>query len=142
MNLIKKSKRIFIILLASSAFASPAFASCKGGGNTIEKVNKYKTSQTVAFIDFTINYLNNNDDSNKRHLKSFSKCKKIFDSRKKSVRGIEILDLKKCKNLMNHKDYALLKTANLSTKKINIGVINDETKSSNFSGKNISKYSI
>ena len=125
MKLIKKSK-IIIFLFASCAFTPLAFAGRGGSsGNKPEKVEKYKTSQTVAFINSTINYLNTKNGSNKRHLKSFLKCKRIFDSGKKTIRGSEILDLKKCNNLMNHKDYAPQKIASMSNQKINIDIINE-----------------
>ena len=66
-----------------------------------------------------------------RNYWTCKKCKKIFDSGKKSVRGSEIFDLKKCKNLMNHKDYTFLKIASMSSKNINSSLINDEIKSTN-----------
>ena len=83
-------------VLASSAIAGP----CGGGGSKPEKVAKYKTPQMVVFVNSTIDSLNSSESYNKRHLATLSKCKKIFSSSKKTARGIEIRNLKTCKNLM------------------------------------------
>ena len=95
--------------LASSAIAGP----CSGGGSKPEKVAKYKTPQMVVFVDSTIDILNSSESPNKRHLATLSKCQKIFSSDKKSARGIEVRNLKTCKNIMTQ---GLYETQNIAVK--------------------------
>ena len=67
----------------------------------------------VVFVDSTVNLLNSIDKPNKRHLATLSKCQKIFSSDKKSARGIEVRNLKTCKNIMTQ---GLYETQNIAVK--------------------------
>ena len=112
MKLLKKTSKLFILFLASGALASSALAGpCGGGKSKPEKLTKYKTSQMVVFVDSTLDLLNSSESPNKRHLATLSKCQKIFSSSKKQVKGMEVRNLKTCKNYMNNKLYEVQEVA-------------------------------
>ena len=114
MKFLKKTSKLFLLLITSGVLASSAIAGpCGGGGSKPEKVAKYKTPQMVVFVNSTIDLLNSSESSNKRHLATLSKCQKIFSSGKKSARGIEARNLKTCKNLMTKGSY---KVQNIAVK--------------------------
>ena len=122
MNLINKSTKFFTLIVASGIITSSALAgscdggpskggSSKGSSSNSENVARYKTSQMLAFVDSTIDYLNSKEGSNKRHLKVLNSCLRTFNSGKTYVRGNEARNLKSCKNFMKIDEYDLQKIA-------------------------------
>ena len=117
MNLINKSTKLFTLIVASGIITSSALAgscgggSSKGGSSNWENVARYKTAQMLAFVDSTIDYLNSNEGSNKRHLKVLKSCLRTFNSGKTSVKGYEAKNLKSCKHFMKIDEYDLQKIA-------------------------------
>jgi hypothetical protein len=117
LNLINKSTKLFTLIVASGIITSSALAascgggSSKGGSSNSENVARYKTPQMRAFVDSTIDYLNSNEGSNKRHLKVLKSCLRTLNSGKTSVKGLEAKNLKSCKNFMKMDEYDLQKIA-------------------------------
>ena len=113
MNLFNNPLKLFTLLITSVIFAGSALAGggCGGSKSKSEKVAKFKTPQMIVFVNSTIDYLNNKEDSNQRHLKVLKNCQKTFDSSKNSVKGMEAKNLKTCKNLMSRGEYTVQEIA-------------------------------
>ena len=113
MNLLNKTLKGVTFILLSGLFASSAIAGggCGGGGSKAEKVAKYKTTQMVAFVNSTIDFLNSQEDPNQRHLKVLKNCQKTFNSGRPTAKGMEGKNLKICKNLMSRGGYDLKSVA-------------------------------
>ena len=112
MNLLNKSTKLLTLIIASGVITSSALAGpCGGGASKPEKVARYKTPQMLVFVHSTIDYLNNKEGSNKRHLRVLKSCLRTFNSGKTSVRGNEARNLKFCKNFMKIDEYDLQKIA-------------------------------
>ena len=54
----------------------------------------------VSFVNSTVDFLNSQENPNKRHLNTLVKCQKTFNSGKLTAKGMEARGLKTCKNLM------------------------------------------
>ena len=118
----RKFLRLFILILTASTFFNSAIA-ITGNGKRQEKLAKYKTPQLVYFVNTVVDYLEKNQDKNPRHLTLLKKCKTTLDSNKKRLIGIEVVNIKQCKNLSTSGLYNVKKVA-LNSNSINILVDN------------------
>ena len=90
-----------------------------GNGKRQEKLDKYKTPQLVYFVDTVLNYLEKNKDLNPRHLTLLRKCQITLNSNKKRLIGIEVVNIKQCKNLSTSGIYNV-KYSDVNSNRINI----------------------
>ena len=118
----RKFLRLFILILTASTLFNPDIA-VTGNGKRQEKLDKYKTPQLVYFVDTVLNYLENNPDLNPRHLTLLRKCQITLNSNKKRLIGIEVVNIKQCKNLSTSGIYNVKKVA-LNSNSVNILIDN------------------
>ena len=118
----RKIKGFFILILTASTFFNSAFA-ITGNGKRQEKLAKYKTPQLVNFVDAVVDYLEKNQDKNPRHLTLLKKCQITLNSNKKRLIGIEVVNIKQCRNLSTSGIYNV-KSVDLNSSRINILVDN------------------
>ena len=118
----RKFLRLFILILTASTFFNSAIA-ITGNGKRQEKLAKYKTPQLVYFVNTVVDYLEKNQDKNPRHLTLLKKCKTTLDSNKKRLIGIEVVNIKQCKNLSTSGLYNVKKVA-LNSNSVNILIDN------------------
>ena len=119
----RKFLRLFILILTASTFFNSAIA-ITGNGKRQEKLAKYKTPQLVYFVNTVVDYLEKNQDKNPRHLTLLKKCKTTLDSNKKRLIGIEVVNIKQCKNLSTSGLYNVKQVA-LNSNSVNILVDNN-----------------
>ncbi len=101
----KRSNNIFkylLIFLFATILLDPIYGGYGGEGSKTkpEKIKKYKTPNLVRYVNLSVFYLNSTKNINKRHLKVFTNCQRLFNSGKNKVKGQEIKYLKSCQNLM------------------------------------------
>tara|TARA_A100001388_G_scaffold214847_1_gene165325 strand:+ start:711 stop:1376 length:666 start_codon:yes stop_codon:yes gene_type:complete len=114
----RKLLKLFVLLLTASTLFNPANA-VTGNGKRQEKLAKYKTPQLVYFVDTVVSYLEKNKDINPRHLTLLKKCQKTLNSNKKRLIGMEVVNIKSCKNLSTSGIYNV-KYTDLNSNRINI----------------------
>ena len=124
MNSSRKLLKLFVLFLTASTIFNSAFA-VTGNGKRQEKLDKYKTPQLVYFVDTVLNYLENNPDLNPRHLTLLRKCQITLNSNKKRLIGIEVVNIKQCKNLSTSGIYNV-KYSDVNSNRINIFGDNNE----------------
>ena len=112
------------MFLAASTLFNSAIA-ITGNGKRQEKLAKYKTPQLVYFVDTVVAYLEKNKDINPRHLTLLKKCQSTLNSNKKRLIGMEVVNIKACKNLSTSGIYNV-KYTDLNTTRINVLVDNNE----------------
>ena len=88
---------LFVFFLTTSTLFNPAYP--YGNAKRQEKLDKYKTPQLVYFVDTVVNYLEKNQNINPRHLTLLKKCQITLNSNKKRLIGMEVVNIKQCKNL-------------------------------------------
>ena len=110
MSVINKTSKLILIFLASGAISGNAIAGPCGGAKPA-KVARYKTTQMVTFVNSTIDFLNSDENANKRHLSVLQKCQRIFNSGQATAKGMDAKNLKTCKNLLTRGGYDLQKVA-------------------------------
>ena len=110
--------KLFVLFLTASTLFNPAIA-VTGNGKRQEKLDKYKTPQLVYFVDTVLNYLEKNQDLNPRHLTLLRKCQTTLNSNKKRLIGIEVVNIKQCKNLSTSGIYNV-KYSDVYSNRINI----------------------
>ena len=110
--------KLFVLFLTASTLFNSAIA-VTGNGKRQEKLDKYKTPQLVYFVDTVLNYLEKNQDLNPRHLTLLRKCQTTLNSNKKRLIGIEVVNIKKCRNLSTSGIYNV-KYNDLNSNRINI----------------------
>ena len=120
----RKLLKLFVLFLTASTLFNSAFA-ITGNGKRQEKLAKYKTPQLVYFVDTVINYLEKNEDINPRHLTLLKKCQSTLNSNKKRLIGMEVVNIKACKNLSTSGIYNV-KYTDLNSTRINVLVDNNE----------------
>ena len=103
-----KILKYLLILLSSIIILDPIYGGYGGEGSKTkpEKISKYKTSNLVRYVNLSVFYLNSTKNINKRHLKVFTNCQRLFNSSKTKVKGQEIKYLKSCQNLMRKGIYS------------------------------------
>ena len=114
----RKLLKLFALLVTASTLFNSAFA-MTGNGKRQEKLDKYKTPQLVYFVDTVVNYLEKNKSINPRHLTLLKKCQKTLNSNKKRLIGMEVVNIKQCKNLSTAGIYNV-KYTDLNSNRINI----------------------
>ena len=124
MNTSRKLLKLFVLFLTASTLFNSAIA-VTGNGKRQEKLDKYKTPQLVYFVDTVLNYLEKNQDLNPRHLTLLKKCQTTLNSNKKRLIGIEVVNIKKCKNLSTAGIYNV-KYTDVNSNRINILGENNE----------------
>ena len=110
MSVINKTSKLILMFLASGAISGNAIAGPCGGAKPA-KVARYKTTQMVTFVNSTIDFLNSDENANKRHLSVLQKCQRIFNSGQATAKGMDAKNLKTCKNLLTRGEYNLQKVA-------------------------------
>ena len=120
--------KLFVLFLTASTLFNSAIA-VTGNGKRQEKLDKYKTPQLVYFVDTVLNYLEKNQDLNPRHLTLLRKCQTTLNSNKKRLIGIEVVNIKKCKNLSTSGIYNV-KYTDVNSNRINIFDNNEKIKNS------------
>ena len=110
--------KLFALFLTASTLFNSAIA-ITGNGKRQEKLSKYKTPELVYFVDTVINYLEKNKDINPRHLTLLKKCQTTLNSNKVRLIGMEVVNIKQCKNLSTAGIYNV-KYTNLNSNRINI----------------------
>ena len=132
----RKLLKIIILIVTSITVFNPAFAGTTGNGKRQEKLDKYKTPQLVRFVDNVVRYLEKNTDKNPRHLTLLKKCQTTLNSNKKRLIGIEVVNIKQCKNLSTAGIYKL-KSVDLNKNTINILFDNQVNTQNSASQKNL-----
>ena len=120
----RKLTKLFVLFLTASTLFNSAIA-ITGNGKRQEKLTKYKTPELVYFVDTVLDYLEKNKDINPRHLTLLSKCQNTLNSNKKRLIGIEVVNIKQCKNLSTAGIYNV-KYTNVNSTRINVLVDNKE----------------
>ena len=113
----RKHLKFFVLILTASTLFNPVFA--MGNGKRQEKLDKYKTPQLVYFVDTVLDYLEKNRSINPRHLTLLKKCQNTLNSNKKRLIGMEVVNIKQCKNLSTAGIYNV-KYTNVNSNRINI----------------------
>ena len=123
------SRKLFLIVffLTASTLLNPVFP--YGNAKRQEKLSKYKTPQLVYFVDTVVNYLEKNKDLNPRHLTLLKKCQITLNSNKKRLIGMEVVNIKQCKNLSTTGIYNV-KYTDTNSNRINILDNNEKLKNS------------
>lgn len=121
----RKHLKFFVLFLTASTLFNPVFA--MGNGKRQEKLDKYKTPQLVYFVDTVLDYLEKNKDINPRHLTLLRKCQITLNSNKKRLIGMEVVNIKQCKNLSTTGIYNV-KYSNINSNRINIFDNNEKLK--------------
>jgi len=119
----RKHLKFFVLILTASTLFNPVFA--MGNGKRQEKLDKYKTPQLVYFVDTVLDYLEKNKDINPRHLSLLKKCQITLNSNKKRLIGMEVVNIKQCKNLSTTGIYNV-KYNDINSNRINIFGDNNE----------------
>ena len=119
--------KFFVLILTASTLFNPVFA--MGNGKRQEKLDKYKTPQLVYFVDTVLDYLEKNQDINPRHLTLLQKCQITLNSNKKRLIGMEVVNIKQCKNLSTTGIYNV-KYTDTNSNRINILDNNEKLKNS------------
>ena len=125
----KKLLKLFVLFLTASTLFDSAIA-ITGNGKRQEKLDKYKTPELVYFVDTVLNYLEKNKDVNPRHLTLLKKCQSTLNSNKKRLIGMEVVNIKQCKNLSTAGIYNV-KFTNVNSNTINILGDKNEKNNSN-----------
>ena len=91
----KRSNNILkylLIFLFATILLDPIYGGYGGEGSKTkpEKIKKYKTPNLVRYVNLSVFYLNSTKNINKRHLKVFTNCQRLFNSGKTKVKGQEI----------------------------------------------------
>ena len=91
----KRSNNILkylLIFLFATMLLDPIYGGYGGEGSKTkpEKIKKYKTPNLVRYVNLSVFYLNSTKNINKRHLKVFTNCQRLFNSGKTKVKGQEI----------------------------------------------------
>ena len=120
----KKLLKLFVLFLTASTLFNSAIA-VTGNGKRQEKLDKYKTPALVYFVDTVLIYLEKNKDLNPRHLALLRKCQITLNSNKKRLIGIEVVNIKKCKNLSTSGIYNV-KYTDVNSNRIDIFVDKNE----------------
>ena len=120
----RKLLKLFVLFLTASTLFNSAIA-VTGNGKRQEKLAKYKTPQLVYFVDTVVDYLEKNKDINPRHLTLLKKCQITLNSNKKRLIGMEVVNIKACKNLSTSGIYNV-KYADVNSTRINVLVDNNE----------------
>ena len=123
----RKHLKFFVLILTASTLFNPVFA--MGNGKRQEKLDKYKTPQLVYFVDTVLDYLEKNKDINPRHLALLKKCQITLNSNKKRLIGMEVVNIKQCKNLSTTGIYNI-KYTDINSNRINIFDNNEKIKNS------------
>ena len=123
----RKHLKFFVLILTASTLFNPVFA--MGNGKRQEKLDKYKTPQLVYFVDTVLDYLEKNQDINPRHLTLLQKCQITLNSNKKRLIGMEVVNIKQCKNLSTTGIYNV-KYTDTNSNRINILDNNEKLKNS------------
>ena len=113
----RKHLKFFVLILTASTLFNPVFA--MGNGKRQEKLDKYKTPQLVYFVDTVLDYLEKNKEINPRHLTLLKKCQITLNSNKKRLIGMEVVNIKQCKNLSTTGIYNV-KYTDINSNRINI----------------------
>ena len=124
----RKHLKFFVLILTASTLFNPVFA--MGNGKRQEKLDKYKTPQLVYFVDTVLDYLEKNKEINPRHLTLLKKCQITLNSNKKRLIGMEVVNIKQCKNLSTAGIYNV-KFTNVNSNTINILGDKNEKNNSN-----------
>ncbi len=119
--------KFFVLILTASTLFNPVFA--MGNGKRQEKLDKYKTPQLVYFVDTVLDYLEKNKEINPRHLTLLKKCQININSNKKRLIGMEVVNIKQCKNLSTTGIYNV-KYTDTNSNRINILDNNEKLKNS------------
>ena len=114
----RKLLKLFALLVTASTLFNSAIA-MTGNGKRQEKLDKYKTPQLVYFVDTVLDYLEKNKEINPRHLTLLKKCQITLNSNKKRLIGMEVVNIKQCKNLSTAGIYNV-KYTNVNSNRINI----------------------
>jgi len=120
----RKLLKLFVLFLTVSTLFNSAIA-VTGNGKRQEKLAKYKKPQLVYFVDTVVDYLEKNKDVNPRHLTLLKKCQSTLNSNKKRLIGMEVVNIKACKNLSTSGIYNV-KYTDLNSTRINVLVDNNE----------------
>ena len=123
----RKHLKFFVLILTASTLFNPVFA--MGNGKRQEKLDKYKTPQLVYFVDTVLDYLEKNKEINPRHLTLLKKCQITLNSNKKRLIGMEVVNIKQCKNLSTTGIYNV-KYTDINSNRINILDNNEKLKNS------------
>ena len=118
--------KLFVLLLTASTLFDSAIA-VTGNGKRQEKLSKYKTPELVYFVDTVVDYLEKNKDINPRHLTLLKKCQITLNSKKVRLIGMEVVNIKQCKNLSTAGIYNV-KYTGLNSNRINIFDNNEKIK--------------
>jgi len=110
--------KLIVLFLTASTLFNSAIA-ITGNGKRQEKLSKYKTPELVYFVDTVLNYLEKNKDINPRHLTLLKKCQTTLNSNKVRLIGMEVVNIKQCKNLSTAGIYNV-KYTNLNSNRIDI----------------------
>ena len=122
----RKLFKLFALFLTASTLFNSANA-VTGNGKRQEKLSKYKTPQLVYFVDTVVNYLEKNKDINPRHLTLLRKCQTTLNSNKVRLIGMEVVNIKQCKNLSTSGIYNV-KYTDVNSNRINIFDNNEKIK--------------
>ena len=123
----RKLLKFFVLILTASTLFNAVFA--MGNGKRQEKLDKYKTPQLVYFVDTVLDYLEKNKEINPRHLTLLKKCQITLNSNKKRLIGMEVVNIKQCKNLSTTGIYNV-KYTDINSNRINILDNNEKLKNS------------
>ena len=123
--------KLIVLFLTASTLFNSAIA-ITGNGKRQEKLSKYKTPQLVYFVDTVVDYLEKNKNINPRHLTLLKKCQKTLNSNKVRLIGMEVVNIKQCKNLSTAGIYNV-KYTNLNSNRIDI--LDNNKKRSNVKSK-------
>jgi len=125
----RKLLKLFVLFFTACTLFNSAYAGHGGNGKRQEKLDKYKTPELVYFVDTVLNYLEKNEDINPSHLTLLRKCQTTLNSKKKRLIGMEVVNIKKCKNLSTAGIYNV-KYTNVNPNRINIFDNNEKIKKS------------
>ena len=114
----RKLLKLFALFLTASTLFNSAIA-ITGNGKRQEKLSKYKTPQLVYFVNTVLDYLEKNKDINPRHLTLLKKCQGTLNSKKVRLIGMEVVNIKQCRNLSTSGIYNV-KYNDLNSNRINI----------------------
>ena len=114
----RKLLKLFALFLTASTLFNSAIA-MTGNAKRQEKLSKYKTPQLVYFVNTVLDYLEKNKDINPRHLTLLKKCQGTLNSKKVRLIGMEVVNIKQCRNLSTSGIYNV-KYNDLNSNRINI----------------------
>tara|TARA_Y100000589_G_scaffold331624_1_gene385980 strand:+ start:1890 stop:2564 length:675 start_codon:yes stop_codon:yes gene_type:complete len=124
MKRFNKTLNYLLLFLVTTILIDPIHGGYGGEGSKTkpEKIKKYKTPELVRYVNLSVFYLNSTENINKRHLKLFTNCQRLFNSNKTKVKGQETKYLKSCQSLMRNGIYSneALAIIKQSTKKSNL----------------------